>query len=100
MLMATPSVHHNRRIRVWLYGVAFLIFAMVVVGGATRLTDSGLSIVEWRPVTGMVPPLSAAGWQAEFEKYQATPQYQQINRGMSLDDFKVIYAWEWAHRLL
>ena len=72
----------------------------LVVGGATRLTESGLSIVEWRPVTGVVPPLDAAAWQAEFDKYKTIPQYRERNRGMSLDDFKTIYWWEWSHRLL
>jgi cytochrome c oxidase assembly protein subunit 15 len=80
--------------------VAGLILAMVLVGGATRLTESGLSIVEWKPLTGTVPPLSESAWQAEFEKYRTIPQYQQVNRGMTLDEFKLIYWWEWAHRLL
>jgi cytochrome c oxidase assembly protein subunit 15 len=83
-----------------LWSVAALIFVMVVVGGATRITQSGLSIIEWNPVIGVVPPLCQDSWQAEFAKYQVIPQYQQINRGMSLADFKVIYWWEWAHRLL
>jgi cytochrome c oxidase assembly protein subunit 15 len=73
---------------------------MIAVGGATRLTDSGLSITEWRPLTGALPPLSEAEWQAEFEKYRQIPQYQLVNRGMSLDEFKVIYWWEWGHRQL
>lgn len=90
----------QRAIRVWLMAVAALIFLMVLVGGATRLTESGLSIVEWQPVTGTLPPLSEAAWQAEFEKYKAIPQYRQVNRGMSLADFKTIYWWEWGHRLL
>ena len=89
-----------RAIGVWLWSVAALIFAMVLVGGATRLTESGLSITEWKPVTGTLPPLSAAAWAAEFEKYQAIPQYQLINRGMSLAEFKAIFWWEWTHRLL
>jgi cytochrome c oxidase assembly protein subunit 15 len=80
--------------------VAALIFAVVLVGGATRLTESGLSIVEWRPVTGTLPPLSAADWRAEFEKYQTIPQYRLNNRGMSLAEFKTIFWWEWGHRLL
>ena len=73
---------------------------MVLVGGATRLTESGLSITEWRPVMGTVPPLGDAQWQVEFEKYQATPQYRELNRGMTLGAFKTIYWWEWTHRLL
>jgi heme a synthase len=91
---------HGRAIRLWLYLVAALIFAMVVVGGATRLTESGLSITEWQPVTGTLPPLSEAQWLTEFQKYQAIPQYRQLNAGMSLADFKTIYWWEWAHRLI
>jgi cytochrome c oxidase assembly protein subunit 15 len=87
-------------VRLWLQIVAALVFAMVLVGGATRLTESGLSIVEWKPVTGALPPLSEAAWQAEFEKYKAIPQYRELNRGMSLDDFKTIYWWEWTHRFL
>jgi cytochrome c oxidase assembly protein subunit 15 len=80
--------------------VAALMFATLVVGGATRLTQSGLSIVEWKPVVGVVPPLNQATWQAEFDKYKLIPQYRELNRGMSLDQFKTIYWWEWTHRLL
>jgi heme a synthase len=87
-------------IRLWLYVVAALVVAIVIVGGATRLTESGLSITEWRPVLGTLPPFSEAQWLAEFEKYREIPQYQIVNRGMSLDEFKVIYWWEWGHRLL
>src|SRR5712675_1462024 len=90
----------SRAIGVWLWCVASLVFAMVLVGGATRLTESGLSIVEWKPVTGAVPPLGEADWQAEFAKYKTIPQYERLNRGMSLDEFKTIYWWEWGHRLL
>ncbi|BAT60524.1 heme A synthase [Variibacter gotjawalensis] len=86
--------------RVWLIVVAALIGAIVLVGGATRLTESGLSIVEWKPITGALPPLSEAAWQAEFEKYKTIPQYEAINKGMALQDFKTIYLWEWGHRLL
>jgi cytochrome c oxidase assembly protein subunit 15 len=89
----------HRAIRLWLHAVAALIVATLLVGGATRLTESGLSIVEWKPVTGTLPPLSAAAWQAAFEKYQTIPQFQ-LNRGMTLADFKTIFWWEWAHRLL
>ncbi len=77
-----------------------MIFLTLVVGGATRLTESGLSIVEWKPVTGVLPPLTEPAWQAEFEKYQEIPQYREHNRGMRLGQFKVIYWWEWSHRLL
>jgi cytochrome c oxidase assembly protein subunit 15 len=98
--MAAAS--HNRMgiIRLWLWAVAALVMALVLVGGATRLTESGLSIVEWRPVTGVMPPLSETGWQAEFRKYQAIPQYSERNAGMNLTEFKTIFWWEWAHRLL
>ncbi|HML07101.1 MAG TPA: COX15/CtaA family protein [Xanthobacteraceae bacterium] len=91
---------HTRAIRLWLYAVAALVLAMVIVGGATRLTESGLSITEWKPVMGTLPPLGEGQWQTEFEKYQAIPQYRELNRGMSLDAFKTIYWWEWTHRLL
>jgi cytochrome c oxidase assembly protein subunit 15 len=90
----------SRPVAVWLFCVAALVLAMVIVGGATRLTGSGLSITEWRPVTGSIPPLSDALWAEEFQRYQAIPQYQQVNRGMSLEAFKVIYWWEWGHRFL
>ena len=72
----------------------------LIVGGATRLTESGLSITEWRPVTGVLPPLSPLEWQAEFDKYKEIPQYRQLNQGMSIDEFKTIFWWEWSHRLL
>lgn len=98
--MPVPAEFHRRAIRLWLIAVAALVFAMVLVGGATRLTESGLSIVEWKPVTGTLPPLSDAAWQAEFDKYKAIPQYQMLNRDMTLAGFKTIYWWEWAHRLL
>jgi len=87
-------------VALWLAIVAALVLAMVVVGGATRLTDSGLSITEWKPVTGAVPPMSDAHWNAEFARYQEIPQYQLVNRGMTLAEFKTIYWWEWAHRFL
>ncbi|MES2906755.1 MAG: COX15/CtaA family protein [Pseudomonadota bacterium] len=89
-----------KQLRIWLYLVAVLITVMVLVGGATRLTESGLSITEWKPVAGALPPMSETQWQGEFEKYQATTQYHELNRGMALQDFKKIYWWEWAHRFL
>jgi heme a synthase len=91
---------HLRAIRLWLYGIAALLVVMVMVGGATRLTDSGLSIVEWRPVTGVLPPLSESAWTTEFDKYQTSSEYELANKGMTLAEFKRIYWWEWAHRLL
>ena len=101
MINAAVALDRNRRaIRLWLLAVAALVLAMVTIGGATRLTESGLSIVEWQPVAGTLPPLSEAEWQAQFEKYKAIPQFRELNPGMNLDEFKVIYWWEWAHRLL
>lgn len=97
---STAPVRSTNPVRVWLYTLAILVVAMVAVGGATRLTGSGLSITEWRPVTGVVPPVSEQAWAAEFDKYKDTPQYRILNQGMGLSDFKVIYAWEWGHRLL
>jgi len=84
----------------WLLAVALLVFAMIVVGGITRLTESGLSIVRWDVVTGTLPPLGEAQWQEAFDAYRETPQYRQVNRGMDLEDFKSIYFWEYVHRLL
>ena len=89
-----------RAVRAWLTAIALLIAIMVLVGGATRLTESGLSIVEWKPVTGTLPPLSDAQWAEAFEGYKTIPQYRELNAGMSLDAFKTIFWWEWSHRLL
>ena len=90
----------RRAIRVWLMVLFALVVAMIAVGGLTRLTDSGLSITEWRPVTGALPPMSEAAWAAEFDKYREIPEYQLQNRGMSLSEFQFIYWWEWGHRQL
>src|SRR5437763_122048 len=90
----------NRAVRWWLVAVAALIAIMVLVGGATRLTESGLSIVEWKPVTGALPPLTEAQWTIAFEGYKTIPQYRSLNAGMSLAEFKTIFWWEWAHRQL
>jgi hypothetical protein len=87
-------------VAVWLASVAALVFIMVVVGGITRLTGSGLSITEWQPIMGAVPPLNDADWAEAFAKYQAIPQYQQVNAGMTLGEFKGIFWWEWIHRQL
>ena len=96
----TIAARHRRAVQLWLFAVAALMVVTLVVGGATRLTESGLSIVEWKPVTGVLPPLSQEAWQAEFDKYKEIPQYRELNRGMRLDAFKTIYWWEWSHRLL
>ena len=89
-----------RPVRLWLYGIAAMVFAMVVVGGITRLTESGLSITEWAPLLGAIPPLSEADWAAAFAKYREIPQYRLVNAGMTMAEFRAIYWWEWAHRLL
>ena len=90
----------RRGIRAWLVALFLLVAMMIAVGGLTRLTDSGLSITEWKPVTGAIPPLSEADWVSEFDKYKATPEYQLQNSQMSMEAFKVIFWWEWAHRQL
>ncbi|MBE7218029.1 MAG: COX15/CtaA family protein [Caulobacteraceae bacterium] len=90
----------SRAVAAWLFLLAGLVVAMVVVGGATRLTGSGLSITSWKPIRGVVPPLSVADWRAEFAAYQRIPQYRLVNAGMTLDQFKGIFWWEWSHRLL
>ncbi len=101
MSTSVPApVRPRRALIVWLCLVLAMVAAIVVVGGLTRLTESGLSITEWKPVTGVLPPLSEADWQAELEKYRGTTQYQVVNKGMSLEDFKTIFWWEWGHRLL
>lgn len=87
-------------IRLWLMALFVLVVLIIAVGGITRLTDSGLSITEWQPVTGAVPPMNAAAWEAEFAKYRETPEYQLQNKGMLLSEFKFIYWWEWGHRQL
>ncbi|WP_279356862.1 COX15/CtaA family protein [Methylobacterium indicum] len=97
---AAAAPRSRRAVRTWLFVMAALVVAMVAVGGATRLTGSGLSITEWKPVTGAIPPLSGAAWAEEFAKYQATPQYTLLNQGMTLSEFQFIYGWEWGHRLL
>lgn len=92
--------HHQRRIGIWLLVCCFVLFLLVMLGGATRLTGSGLSMVEWEPVTGVIPPTTEERWMREFDAYRQSPEYQQVNRGMALDEFKVIYWFEFGHRLL
>jgi heme a synthase len=91
---------HDRAVRWWLISIAALIAIMVLVGGATRLTESGLSIVEWKPVTGALPPLNQEQWTQAFDAYKTIPQYRELNAGMNLAEFKTIFWWEWSHRLL
>lgn len=91
---------NNTSIAIWLFVCCALVFAMVVVGGVTRLTGSGLSIVEWKPIVGTIPPITQEDWEVLLEKYRQIPQYEQVNKGMSLDEFKGIFWWEYFHRLL
>lgn len=95
-----PPGDDARTVGRWLVGFALMVLAIIVVGGATRLTESGLSITEWKPVSGVVPPLTHAQWVAEFDKYKQIPQYERLNAGMTLGEFRGIYLWEYAHRLV
>jgi cytochrome c oxidase assembly protein subunit 15 len=98
----TSSLRSDRSsaVAIWLWATALVVFALLVVGGVTRLTDSGLSITQWRPISGTLPPLSAAAWAHEFSLYQRIPQYRLVNPDMTVESFKFIYWWEWSHRLL
>jgi len=98
--LTDKQVADRRFVRNWLYAVFLILVAIVLIGGATRMTGSGLSITEWKPVHGVIPPIGQAQWQEEFEKYQQIAQYRQINRGMTLAEFRYIFWWEWGHRLL
>lgn len=100
LVLRDKELRDRKLVRGWLYIVLVVLFALVMVGGATRMTGSGLSITEWKPIHGVIPPLNQAEWQEEFEKYQQIPQYEQINSDMTLQEFKGIFWWEWAHRLL
>ena len=92
-------IQRRRRVGLWLALWAGMVLLLVVIGGATRLTESGLSITEWKPVSGVFLPLDRAAWEAEFRAYQKIPEYQQLKRGMSLGQFRTIYLWEYTHRL-
>ena len=98
--ISTYQAPQNRAVRWWLISIAVLIAIMVLVGGATRLTESGLSIVEWKPVAGVLPPLNQEQWTQAFDAYKTIPQYRELNAGMDLAEFKTIFWWEWSHRLL
>ena len=104
LVAPAPSVRHPQPLAIarWLCAVAALIVGIVVVGGITRLTESGVSITEWKPVSGILPPLGDAAWQVEFAKYRQTPQFIEVNgpAGMTLATYKLIFFWEWVHRLL
>ena len=98
--MRNPDQSDHFAVAGWLGLCCLLVFCMVVLGGVTRLTDSGLSMVRWEPVSGVLPPLNQAAWEAEFDHYRQFPEYQKINAGMSLDEFKTIFYFEYAHRML
>ena len=95
---AQPLQNH-KAVTLWLYACAFMVFAMMVIGAITRLTESGLSMVEWRPLIGALPPLSEEEWQRVFNLYKASPEFEKKNFWMELDEFKTIFFWEWFHRL-
>ena len=99
-MASTGQIHHDRQIASWLIFCAAIIFGMILLGGVTRLTHSGLSMVEWKPLVGVIPPLSEQAWLETFEKYKQFPEYQKINRGMSLEGFKSIFMYEYLHRVL
>lgn len=98
--MESLQISHRKQVVGWLVVCGILVFCMIIVGGATRLTHSGLSIVEWEPIVGTIPPLNDTDWNQVFDEYKGSPEYQLINFGMSLDEFKVIFWWEYFHRLL
>ncbi len=100
MISRAYQPHHDRQLALWLLSCAVVIYGMILLGGVTRLTESGLSMVEWRPIMGVLPPVGEAAWQEVFAKYQRFPEYQKINQGMSLDEFKVIFMYEYLHRVL
>ncbi|MCF6302377.1 MAG: COX15/CtaA family protein [Devosiaceae bacterium] len=98
--LEAPASDRLKPVRIWLYILAAMILLMVTIGGMTRLTDSGLSITSWKPISGMLPPLSVQDWQAEFDAYKQIPEFQQQNFWMDLEAFKSIFWWEWGHRFL
>lgn len=106
MIRSTPSLSGSadlsvrRQVAIWLFACCAMVFAILVVGGVTRLTHSGLSIVEWKPIVGIIPPLNQADWDETFDKYKMTPEYKKVNHQMTLDEFKFIFYWEYWHRVL
>lgn len=100
MISRAYQSHHDRHLAIWLFTCAIVIYAMILLGGVTRLTESGLSMVEWRPIMGVLPPLGEAAWLEVFEKYRQFPEYQKINAGMALEEFKRIFMYEYLHRVL
>ena len=99
-MITFTSNNQNKPLIIWVSSLILMLFTLVLVGGATRVTDSGLSITEWEPVIGVLPPITFDSWMVEFEKYKLIPEYTLINYQMSLSEFKVIYLWEWGHRFL
>ncbi|MEO0436409.1 MAG: COX15/CtaA family protein [Pseudomonadota bacterium] len=100
MISRAYQPHHERQLAIWLFSCAFVIYGMILLGGVTRLTESGLSMVEWRPIMGIWPPIGEAAWMEVFQKYQQFPEYQVLNQDMTLDGFKVIFMYEYLHRVL
>ena len=96
----TLSVEQSSWLKIWLWTLLISLISLILVGGWTRLTDSGLSIVEWKPITGIIPPLNSQGWIVEFEKYKSIPEFKLVNFAITMDEFKFIYWWEWGHRPL
>lgn len=99
-MQSSQEEKNNHQIALWLLVCCGLVFSMVILGGATRLTGSGLSMVDWKPIMGVMPPLTEESWQETFSKYQQFPEYEKINKGMNLDEFKSIFWFEYSHRLL
>ena len=97
--MDTLIQRNNRQVAIWLLIGVGMIIVQVLLGGITRLTESGLSITEWKPITGALPPLNEAAWQAEFDRYKVTDQFKYVHQNFSISDFKFIFFWEWFHRL-
>ena len=99
MNYANTSKYYNPAIYIWLLTITAMVLLIIVIGGLTRLTDSGLSMTDWRPILGVIPPLSLESWLAVFEMYKQTPEYKIVNKNMTLNEFKYIFWWEWFHRI-
>ena len=99
MNYANTSKHYNPAIYIWLLTITAMVLLIIVIGGLTRLTDSGLSMTDWRPILGTIPPLSLEDWLVVFEMYKQTPEYKIVNKNMTLNEFKYIFWWEWFHRI-
>ena len=99
MNYANTSKYYNPAIYIWLLTITAMVLLIIVIGGLTRLTDSGLSMTDWRPILGVIPPLSLESWLVVFEMYKQTPEYKIVNKNMTLNEFKYIFWWEWFHRI-